>query len=148
MAKLKLYEKKYSESSDNNSVEGLTNKDMAWGFFSDSQDFLLDFMNQTYNNNIVWTEARSLGMGYWLRNIEALVKYNYTVQNLLFTLINLPAATSGKYGEKHLQVKGRQGSCRLYSLLHVSSEKECCSGLMETCIITSGTECYAEISQQ
>ena len=74
MAKLKLYEKKYTDS-----VDGLSNKDMAWGFYSDSHDFILDFMNQSYGNNIVWTEARALGLGYWLRNIESLVMIRSTI---------------------------------------------------------------------
>ncbi|KAJ3017210.1 regulator of (H+)-ATPase in vacuolar membrane [Thoreauomyces humboldtii] len=50
----------------------LTSRDFAWGFFSDSQDMLLDFANQSFNNKVMWADAKALGMGYWLRNPDTM----------------------------------------------------------------------------
>ncbi|KAJ3285428.1 regulator of (H+)-ATPase in vacuolar membrane, partial [Borealophlyctis nickersoniae] len=53
-------------------TESLTSRDIAWAFYSESQDILLDFANQAFNNKLMWKDARSLGMGFWLRNPETL----------------------------------------------------------------------------
>ena len=50
----------------------LDSRDIAWAFHSESQDALIDFSNNTYGNRLLWPEAKTLGMGYWIRNVETL----------------------------------------------------------------------------
>ncbi|TPX73880.1 hypothetical protein CcCBS67573_g04853 [Chytriomyces confervae] len=52
--------------------ESLSTRDISWAFYSDSQDFLVDFTNQSFNGKPLWKDVRSLGMGFWLRNSESL----------------------------------------------------------------------------
>ncbi|KAJ3174760.1 regulator of (H+)-ATPase in vacuolar membrane [Geranomyces variabilis] len=53
---------------------GLTSRDIAWGFFTDSHDILLDFVSQSFNNKVMWSDAKALGLGYWLRNPDTMRK--------------------------------------------------------------------------
>ncbi|KAI9089649.1 RAVE protein 1 C terminal-domain-containing protein [Phlyctochytrium arcticum] len=48
--------------------ESLTSRDSAWAFFSESQDNLLDFVTQAHDNKLTWSDAKALGIGYWLRS--------------------------------------------------------------------------------
>ncbi|TPX65121.1 hypothetical protein SpCBS45565_g05402 [Spizellomyces sp. 'palustris'] len=51
---------------------GLMSRDITWAYFSDSQDILLDFINQSFNNKLIWRDAKALGIGFWLRNADTL----------------------------------------------------------------------------
>ncbi|KAI8610245.1 RAVE protein 1 C terminal-domain-containing protein [Chytriomyces sp. MP71] len=53
-------------------TSALSNRDISWAFYSDSQDFLVDFLNQSFGGKPLWKDARSLGMGYWLRSSDAM----------------------------------------------------------------------------
>ncbi|KAJ3117018.1 regulator of (H+)-ATPase in vacuolar membrane, partial [Physocladia obscura] len=55
-----------------NEAEVLGSRDIAWAFYSDSQDYLVDFLLQCFNGNPLWKDVRSLGMGFWLKNPESL----------------------------------------------------------------------------
>ena len=50
-----------------------SNRDIAWAFYSDSQDTLVDICNNSYDNKLTWKLAKSMGVGLWLRNIDTLV---------------------------------------------------------------------------
>ncbi|RKO89844.1 RAVE protein 1 C terminal-domain-containing protein [Blyttiomyces helicus] len=50
----------------------LTTRDIAWAFFSESQDILLDFCTSHFNSKMQWSDAASLGIGLWLRSPDAL----------------------------------------------------------------------------
>ncbi|ORY37104.1 WD40 repeat-like protein [Rhizoclosmatium globosum] len=50
----------------------LGSRDISWAFYSDSQDFLVDFVSQIFSGKPLWKDVRSLGMGFWLKNTEAL----------------------------------------------------------------------------
>ncbi|KAI8586289.1 RAVE protein 1 C terminal-domain-containing protein [Geranomyces variabilis] len=58
---------------------GLTSRDIAWGFFTDSHDILLDFVSQSFNNKVMWSDAKALGLGYWLRNPDTMRKTMETI---------------------------------------------------------------------
>ncbi|KAI8913148.1 RAVE protein 1 C terminal-domain-containing protein [Powellomyces hirtus] len=57
----------------------LTSRDIAWGFFTDSQDILLDFIAQSFNNKIMWSDAKALGLGYLLRNPDTMRRTMETI---------------------------------------------------------------------
>ncbi|KAJ3076415.1 regulator of (H+)-ATPase in vacuolar membrane [Podochytrium sp. JEL0797] len=52
--------------------EVLSSRDIAWAFYSDSQDFLVDFVSQSFGGKPLWKDVQSLGMGLWLKNTESL----------------------------------------------------------------------------
>ncbi|KAJ3123058.1 regulator of (H+)-ATPase in vacuolar membrane [Nowakowskiella sp. JEL0407] len=52
----------------------LSTRDIAWAVYCESQDNLLDLCNQSFNGKMVWSDARALGMGYWITNVEVLKK--------------------------------------------------------------------------
>ncbi|KAI8800094.1 RAVE protein 1 C terminal-domain-containing protein, partial [Cladochytrium replicatum] len=54
------------------SMSELGSREMAWAYFSESQSALVDFCVQEFNGKLTWKEARILGMGYWLTNLEML----------------------------------------------------------------------------
>ena len=47
-------------------------RDICWAFFSESQDILLDILTKS-EPKMNWANARVLGMGYWIQNLEVLV---------------------------------------------------------------------------
>ncbi|KAJ3333967.1 regulator of (H+)-ATPase in vacuolar membrane [Blyttiomyces sp. JEL0837] len=55
-------------------LPNLSNRDIAWAFYSDSQDNLVDFVSQSFGGKPLWKDVRALGMGFWLRNLETLKK--------------------------------------------------------------------------
>jgi hypothetical protein len=60
----------------NNGTTGMnkiTSRDSCWAFFSDSQDFLLEMLLKNMNGKMVWEHAKSIGLGWWIRNPETLV---------------------------------------------------------------------------
>ncbi|KAJ3413506.1 regulator of (H+)-ATPase in vacuolar membrane [Chytridiales sp. JEL 0842] len=57
----------------------LQSRDITWGFYSESQDNLIDFLNQSYGGKPLWKDAKSLGMGFWLRNSDALKRQMETI---------------------------------------------------------------------
>ncbi|KAI8818763.1 RAVE protein 1 C terminal-domain-containing protein [Fimicolochytrium jonesii] len=57
----------------------LTSRDIVWAFFSESQDSLLEVVTQACNNKVLWSDAKSLGLGYWLRNPETMRKTMETI---------------------------------------------------------------------
>ncbi|KAJ3387748.1 regulator of (H+)-ATPase in vacuolar membrane [Entophlyctis sp. JEL0112] len=59
-------------ASERTEGSSLSMRDISWAFFSDSQDFLLDFSSQSFGGKIIWKDARSFGMGFWLKNPETL----------------------------------------------------------------------------
>ncbi|KAJ3055772.1 regulator of (H+)-ATPase in vacuolar membrane [Rhizophlyctis rosea] len=89
--------------------EGLTSRDTAWGFFSESQvsskrinmysesnshgsqDILLDACHSAFHNKLVWRDARSLGMGLWVRNPETLRRLIETVARNQYMGTNSPS---------------------------------------------------------
>ena len=52
----------------------LKSRDICWAYHSESQDLLVDFCNNIYGNKLTWKEARTLGMGFWIRNNDTLKK--------------------------------------------------------------------------
>ncbi|KAJ3261140.1 regulator of (H+)-ATPase in vacuolar membrane [Boothiomyces macroporosus] len=50
----------------------LSPRDYCWGFFSDSQDYILDVMTQCIGGKLKWKDARDFGMGYWIANYNTL----------------------------------------------------------------------------
>ncbi|KAJ3323371.1 regulator of (H+)-ATPase in vacuolar membrane [Boothiomyces sp. JEL0866] len=50
----------------------LSTRDYCWGFFSDSQDYILDVMTQCIGGKLKWKDARDFGMGYWISNYNTL----------------------------------------------------------------------------
>ncbi|KAJ3020012.1 UNVERIFIED_CONTAM: hypothetical protein HDU68_010402 [Siphonaria sp. JEL0065] len=59
-----------TEKTSDSSV--LESRDISWAFYSDSQDFLVDFVSQSFGGKPLWKDIRSLGMGFWLKNTESL----------------------------------------------------------------------------
>jgi hypothetical protein len=58
-------------------MDGLESRDIAWAFYSDSQDTLLSICNQSFTNNtLTWKTARALGLGLWIKSPEVLVYIN------------------------------------------------------------------------
>ncbi|KAJ3161107.1 regulator of (H+)-ATPase in vacuolar membrane [Geranomyces michiganensis] len=49
---------------------GLTSRDIAWAFFTDSHSL---------SNKIMWSDAKALGLGYWLRNPDTMRKTMETI---------------------------------------------------------------------
>ncbi|KAJ3213069.1 regulator of (H+)-ATPase in vacuolar membrane [Dinochytrium kinnereticum] len=50
----------------------LLSKDIAWAYFSESEDILLDFCNKECDNKMLWKDAQSMGIGLWLKSPETL----------------------------------------------------------------------------
>ncbi|TPX31320.1 hypothetical protein SmJEL517_g05345 [Synchytrium microbalum] len=50
----------------------LKSREFVWAFYSDSQDVLVDYVSQTMGGKLLWHDFKTLGMGYWVRNIELL----------------------------------------------------------------------------
>ncbi|KAJ3274403.1 regulator of (H+)-ATPase in vacuolar membrane [Terramyces sp. JEL0728] len=50
----------------------LSSRDYCWGYFSDSQDYILDVMTQSIGGKLKWKDARDFGMGYWISNYSTL----------------------------------------------------------------------------
>ena len=47
-------------------------RDSAWAYYSESHDYLLSTINQYADQRMVWSIAKSLSMGWWIRNPETL----------------------------------------------------------------------------
>ncbi|KAJ3225333.1 regulator of (H+)-ATPase in vacuolar membrane [Clydaea vesicula] len=54
-------------------VAELQTRDIAWAFYSDSQDTLIDICNAANDNKLIWKSAKALGIGLWLKNSDSLV---------------------------------------------------------------------------
>ena len=50
----------------------LTTREITWAYLSDSQDTIVQNLNQTYQQlsqtNMVWPDARLLGLAYWIKS--------------------------------------------------------------------------------
>lgn len=58
-------------------AEGLGSRDIAWAFYSDSQDTLLNMCNQELTNNrMTWKTARDLGLGFWIKSPDVMVMFH------------------------------------------------------------------------
>ncbi|KAJ1550292.1 regulator of (H+)-ATPase in vacuolar membrane, partial [Nowakowskiella sp. JEL0078] len=55
----------------------LINRDISWAVYSESQDILIDYCNQSYDGKLLWSHARSLGFGYWITNLDSLTFEKY-----------------------------------------------------------------------
>ncbi|KAI9344199.1 RAVE protein 1 C terminal-domain-containing protein [Zopfochytrium polystomum] len=71
-AKLFIFARKFGKADDIPSTVSF--RDVAWAFYSDSQEHLVDFLSEVSNGKPTWTDAKSLGMGFWLKNVETLRK--------------------------------------------------------------------------
>ena len=52
---------------------GITWREIAWAFHSDSQDILVDLVSRHYNGRILWSHAKESGIFMWMTDINALV---------------------------------------------------------------------------
>ncbi|KAL7747460.1 regulator of (H+)-ATPase in vacuolar membrane [Sorochytrium milnesiophthora] len=52
--------------------EAMTSEGISWGFFSESQDVLVQNCVSQYENALTWPRARALGMGWWVHNLDTL----------------------------------------------------------------------------
>ncbi|KAI9202399.1 RAVE protein 1 C terminal-domain-containing protein [Polychytrium aggregatum] len=50
----------------------LSSRDVAWAYFSESQDLLIESCNAALGSKLNWKDARAFGMGYWIKNLESL----------------------------------------------------------------------------
>ncbi|KAI9006205.1 RAVE protein 1 C terminal-domain-containing protein [Gaertneriomyces semiglobifer] len=57
----------------------VTTRDIAWAYYSDSQDMFVDFLHQCYNNKFTWPDAKATGLGFWLRSPDALRRTMETI---------------------------------------------------------------------
>ncbi|KAI9142211.1 RAVE protein 1 C terminal-domain-containing protein [Paraphysoderma sedebokerense] len=59
----------------------LTHENIAWAFFSDSKDVLLDFSVNAYSasNSLLWTDAKQLGLGWWMSGGDILKRQAETI---------------------------------------------------------------------
>lgn len=64
------------KSADTNIDLHVISRDIAWAFYSESQDVLLDIIGQSTNRKTIWSTAKALGVGWWIKNPETLVKNN------------------------------------------------------------------------
>ncbi|KAJ3091060.1 regulator of (H+)-ATPase in vacuolar membrane [Quaeritorhiza haematococci] len=51
---------------------GLSSRDIAWGYYSESQDILLEMCTQAVGDKLQWKDAKGLGMGFWIKNLDTL----------------------------------------------------------------------------
>ena len=56
----------------------VTSRDIVWAYHSESERFLLEFATAAIGGKMHWKDARSLGIGYWLKSPELLVPYHRT----------------------------------------------------------------------
>ncbi len=59
-------------------VSELETRDIAWAFYSNSQDTLLEICNSATDNKLVWKRARAMGVGLWLKSADALVSLHFS----------------------------------------------------------------------
>lgn len=52
---------------------GVTFREVAWAYHSESQDILVDFVNKAYGGRTTWPQMRASGMSLWLKDADALV---------------------------------------------------------------------------
>ena len=54
-------------------VTELNTRDIAWAYFSDSQDALFDLCNSSFENKLIWSQVKAMGMAVWLKSPTSLV---------------------------------------------------------------------------
>ena len=64
---------------------GITWREIAWAFFSDSQEILVDLVSRHFQGRMLWEQARESGMFMWMTDIAALVRTNRAHRNFLST---------------------------------------------------------------
>ncbi|KAJ3101891.1 regulator of (H+)-ATPase in vacuolar membrane [Phlyctochytrium planicorne] len=79
-SRLFLLEKQNGSISD----ETLSNRDIAWAFFSESEDILFDLSNGLFEGKMLWKDARSLGVGLWLKNPDLLKRTIETIARNIY----------------------------------------------------------------
>ncbi|KAJ3321653.1 regulator of (H+)-ATPase in vacuolar membrane, partial [Gonapodya sp. JEL0774] len=57
----------------------LQSREIAWAFYSDSQDVLIEFCSNAFGGRITWPNAKVLGMGYWIKSNDTLKKFVETL---------------------------------------------------------------------
>lgn len=53
---------------------GVTWREIAWAYHSDSQDILVDLVSKHYNGRVLWEHARDSGMFMWMTDASSLVR--------------------------------------------------------------------------
>lgn len=51
----------------------ISHREVAWAFHSESQEILVDLVNQSHNGQTLWKDLRQSGMAFWLKDVAALV---------------------------------------------------------------------------
>lgn len=55
--------------------ERLRYRDMIWGFYSESQDIIMnEAARSCQDGKMLWSDARALGVPIWLNSVDALVR--------------------------------------------------------------------------
>ena len=52
---------------------GITWREIAWAFFSGSQDILVDLVSRHFHGKLMWEQAKKSGIFLWMTDINALV---------------------------------------------------------------------------
>jgi hypothetical protein len=62
-----------------NGAYALSSRDFCWAFFSESQDYIIETLTQDVGGKILWSDARNLGLGWWITNQNTLKKTFETI---------------------------------------------------------------------
>jgi len=57
-----------------NAPQDLPYSEILWALHSSSQDAIIDICKTHHASGMRWCNAKALGIGYWLRNPERLVR--------------------------------------------------------------------------
>jgi RAVE protein 1 C terminal len=58
-------------------------REVAWAFHSQSQEILVDLVNNNAKNRMIWTQARESGIFMWLRDPEAIVCFLALLEKMM-----------------------------------------------------------------
>ena len=60
---------------------GITWREIAWAYHSNSQDILVDLVSKQFQGKMLWEHARESGMFMWMTDISALVRPANTIKS-------------------------------------------------------------------